>query len=282
MFVKYFFHSLNILDTQNVNIQARTLYHQLKWYPLTMSTKRHTSTIEHLATRVEQAGFCFAPSKQMREILLSADLSALTDWDKFAESWNDMPLDQYMADGGRYRRRRYATLSALEAPGSIRLEAHQPHYQSLDYNRLNGGVAREFEPIADEVVRSHVMTSVLNFCHALFASLLPSPAWHIEVHQFRIEASVEQHGNPTPEGVHRDGVDFVLVMMVKRVNISSGTTTMHDLELRNLDSFTLIDPLDAAIVNDHRCMHGVTPVEQIDPAQPAYRDVLVVTFRRKI
>lgn len=251
-----------------------------------MSTERHIlledSTIEYLATRVEQAGFCFAPSKQMREILMSADSSALTDWDLFAESWNDMPLDQYMADGGRYRRRRYATLSASEALGSVHLEAHQPHYQSLDYNRLNGGVAREFEPIADEVVRSHVMTSVLNFCHALFASLLPSPAWHIEVHQFRIEASVEQHGNPTPEGVHRDGVDFVLVMMVKRVNISSGTTTMHDLELRNLDSFTLIDPLDAAIVNDHRCMHGVTPVEQIDPTQPAYRDVLVVTFRRKI
>lgn len=240
------------------------------------------STIEHLATRVEQAGFCFAPSRQMREILLAQDPDALTDWHMFAESWNEMPLDQYMADGGRYRRRRYATLSATEEPGSILVEAHQPHYQSLDYNRLNGGVAREFEPIDDSVVRSHTMTSVLNFCHALFSSLLPSPAWHIEVHQFRIEASLEQHGNPTPEGVHRDGVDFVLVMMVKRVNISSGTTTMHDLELRNLDSFTLIEPLDMAIVNDHRCMHGVTPVEQIDPTQPAYRDVLVVTFRRKI
>jgi hypothetical protein len=240
------------------------------------------STIEYLATRVEQAGFCFAPSVQMREILLAKDPAALTDWSQFAQSWNQMPLDQYMADGGRYRRRRYATLSALEAAGTIHLEAHQPHYQSLDYNRLNGGVAREFEPIADEVMHGHTMTTVLNFCHELFASLLPSPAWHIEVHQFRIEASLEQHGNPTPEGVHRDGVDFVMVMMVRRVNISSGTTTMHDLELRNLDSFTLIDPLDTAIVNDHRCMHGVTPVEQIDETQAAYRDVLVVTFRRKI
>jgi hypothetical protein len=26
-------------------------------------------------------------------------------------------------------------------------------------------------------------------------------------------------------------------------------------------------------------MHGVTPVEPIDPAQPGFRDVLVVTFR---
>ncbi|MDP2248356.1 MAG: 2OG-Fe dioxygenase family protein [Nitrosomonadales bacterium] len=238
--------------------------------------------LEQLTDKVEQAGFCFAPNHQMRSLLQADDTQALIDWEIFAESWNDMPLDQYMADGGRYRRRRYATLSATELPGSIRLEAHQPHYQSLDYNRLNGGVAREFEPIAEAVMSSHTMTSVLNFCHRLFANLLPSPAWHIEVHQFRIEASNEYHGSPTPEGVHRDGVDFVLVMMVKRVNISSGTTTMHDLELRNLDSFTLTEPLDTAIVNDHRCMHGVTPVEQIDQSLAAYRDVLVVTFRRKI
>jgi len=79
--------------------------------------------------------------------------------------------------------------------------------------------------------------------------------------------------------VHRDGVDFVLVMMVKRENISSGTTTMHDLEQKGLDSFTLTQPLDCAIVNDRRCMHGVTPIEPINGDQPAYRDVLVVTFR---
>jgi hypothetical protein len=54
---------------------------------------------------------------------------------------------------------------------------------------------------------------------------------------------------------------------------------MHDLEQRRLDSFTLVNPLDCAIVNDKRCMHGVTAVEQMDPEKPAYRDVLVVTFR---
>ena len=28
-------------------------------------------------------------------------------------------------------------------------------------------------------------------------------------------------------------------------------------------------------------MHGVTPVEPVDPAEPGFRDVLVVTFRRE-
>ena len=35
----------------------------------------------------------------------------LSDWDAFAHSWNALELDRYMADGGRYRRRRHATFS---------------------------------------------------------------------------------------------------------------------------------------------------------------------------
>ena len=39
-------------------------------------------------------------------------------------------------------------------------------------------------------------------------------------------------------------------------------------------------PFDAALVEDARVYHGVTPVAPLDPAAPAYRDVLVVTFKR--
>jgi hypothetical protein len=237
--------------------------------------------LDNLVAEVEAAGFCYAAHDLMRGLLEANNPHALSDWDKFAASWNDMPQDQYMADGGRYRRRRHATFSAVNE-GEIKLEPHQPHYQSIAYNTLNGGIAREFSPIATDIVLGNTMSSILSFCQKIFGRLIPegkSPSWHIELHQFRIEAGNGKQGRPTPEGVHRDGVDFVLVMMVRRENISSGITTMHDLEQRRLDSFTLVNPLDCAIVNDKRCMHGVTAVEQMDPDKPAYRDVLVVTFR---
>jgi hypothetical protein len=47
-----------------------------------------------------------------------------------------------------------------------------------------------------------------------------------------------------------------------------------------LGSFTLTSLLDAAFVDDSRVYHGVTAVQPLDPTKPAYRDVLVVTFRR--
>jgi hypothetical protein len=77
-------------------------------------------------------------------------------------------------------------------------------------------------------------------------------------------------------------VDYVLVLLVTRRNIASGMTTIHSLDATPLGSFTLTDAFDAALVDDTRVAHGVTPVEPIDPAQPAYRDVLVVTFRKEI
>jgi len=200
-------------------------------------------------------------------------------WSAFVASWDDLHLDRYMADGGTYRRRRHA-LFAAPAHGAIERRPHGPHWQARDYNPLNGGIERWFEPITDEIGSSQSLTTILTWCRDRFGALAPAvTAWHVEVHQFRIEARPGEAGLPTPEGVHRDGVDDVLVLMIRRTNIASGTTSIHAPDGRELGSFTLTAPFDAALVDDHRCAHGVTAVEPVDPTRPAYRDVLVVTFR---
>jgi len=124
------------------------------------------------------------------------------------------------------------------------------------------------------------MQTILRFCRDLFESLAPSiRTWHIETHQFRIEASGDEIGHPTPEGMHRDGVDYVLVLLIQRHNVASGTTIIRTIDQHDC-SFTLADPFDAALVDDARVYHGVTPVEPLDAASPAYRDVLVVTLKK--
>ena len=234
-------------------------------------------SIKPLCETIRDAGFCFIPAAAASSLV---EISS-ADWRRFAASWNDMPMDTYMADGGRYRRRRHATLSMSANTTVAKLEPHQAHYQSRDYNTLNGGIARHFEPIAEAVVNGEPMTSLLALCGAVFGRCLPGREWHIEAHQFRIEADAAASGQPTPEGVHRDGVDYVLVMMVKRHNIREGTTTIHDPAGRTLASFTLREPLDLTLIDDHRCLHGVTAVTPLDPTEPAWRDVLVVTFRAR-
>ena len=234
---------------------------------------------ELLATRVARDGFCHVHAPEMR--LLLEQHGGLADWDAFAASWDDLGLDTYMADGGRYRKRRHAAFAMLPGSDVIRRKPHQPHYQSRDYNTLNGGVERWFQPVLPEVGDGASMGAILRGCRDLFDRLTKVPAWHVELHQFRIEARAGEAGQPTPEGMHRDGVDQVLVLLIRRENVQSGETSIHDLAGRKLGSFTLTEPLDAALVDDNRVFHGVTPVEPVDPAAPAFRDVLVMTFRRE-
>lgn len=231
-----------------------------------------------LEATLQAQGFAFVEGSAMRPWLERA--GALDDWDDFARSWDDLHLDTHMGDGGRYRRRRHAVFHAVRGAEPER-QPHQPHWQSLDYNPLNGGIARWFEPVADATANGSSLSTILRWGRQLCDDLAPqTQTWRIEVHQFRIEASLDAPGRPTPEGMHRDGVDFVLVLLVNRRNIREGTTSILALDGAPLGSFTLTLPFDAAIVEDSRVFHGVTAVEPIDAALPACRDVLVVTYRR--
>ena len=245
-----------------------------------MSSSANKPSVRHDAATVEQRlvddGFAFVEAAALRARLPAGAIEAFDD---FAQSWNELGDDRYMADGGRYRRRRHAAYSV--GPAGIVRKAHQPHYQSRDYNALNGGIERWFEPVAPAVGASPVMRGAIDLADRIFTPLSGrgGAEWHVEVHQFRIEAGIDAAGLPTPEGLHRDGVDWVLVMLVARHNVAEGVTKIHGLDRREIGSFCLADRFDSALVDDHRVYHAVTPVVPIDPGQPAYRDVLVVTFK---
>src|SRR6476620_8312808 len=118
-----------------------------------------------LQSAVAQDGFAFVHAPEMRDSL--TPFGSLADWAAFSERWNDLALDTYMADGGRYRRRRHAVYGAAPE-GAITRQVHQPHYQTLDYNPLHGGIARWFEPIAESIGSGASLHTILMFCRAVF------------------------------------------------------------------------------------------------------------------
>ena len=233
--------------------------------------------ITALDAPIRDVGFAFVPGARFRPALAAS--ARLADWAAFRASWNGLVPDGHLPEGHRYRRRRHAVLSARAGSGQFRREAHQPHFQGIEYNRLVGGIERWFEPIEPAIASGATFGAIVSFGLGLFGALKPGVDWHIEAHQFRIEARADAAGLPTPEGVHRDGVDYVIVMLVDRVNIESGTTTVHAPDGRELGAFTLSQPFDAALVDDTRVMHGVTAVRPVDGTRPAWRDVIVVTYR---
>ncbi|MDF0489560.1 2OG-Fe dioxygenase family protein [Sphingomonas sp. H39-1-10] len=202
-----------------------------------------------------------------------------SEWTAFATSWDRLGPDRYMADGGRYRRRRHATFEVRA--GALRRKPHQPHFQSRDYNPLNGDVQRWFDPIEPAIADSAILRAIFERFTPVFDTLDErgaGAAWHSEVHQFRIETSPAELGRPTPEGLHRDGVDWVFVMLIARENVAEGVTEIGDNEGNPLGRFTLGAPGESVVLDDRRIRHGVTPIVARD-GTPAHRDALVVTWR---
>lgn len=232
-----------------------------------------------LAGAIRGDGHVFLPGAALRAGFDPAG-QALSGaaWDAFAASWDDLRPDEYMADGGRYRLRRHAIFHA-EAGGPVQRDPDGPHYQTLNNNPLNGGVQRFFAPVQPAVTEGPALAALLSGARAAFEAAGQGPRpWRIEMHQFRIEARPGTPGQPTPEGMHRDGVAFVLVALVRRHNVAGGVTGIRVDGREGEGHFVLENPLDSVLLDDARVWHGVTPVVPLREGEPGFRDVLVLTF----
>ena len=225
---------------------------------------------QQLAPAIQHDGFAIAAAASIAELTNQT----VADLNNLGEHWQDLPRDPYLKDGGRYRFRRHAsyTLSGSE----LTMVPHRAHWQSLDYNALHGGIERWFEPITQTLANNLAWQAVIKNTAGLLSSIKPVSTWFIEAHQFRIDTS-DGIGRPTPEGAHRDGVDFVGVFLINRHGIKGGETRIFEANTSAGLRFTLTEPWSVLLMNDERMIHETTPIQ---PTMPhGYRDTLVLTFR---
>jgi hypothetical protein len=194
-----------------------------------------------------------------------------------APSWNSLPQDLYLRDGGRYRSRRHACFVQEFDPAALTRVPHRAHWQPTTYNALHGGLERWFEPIELEVTGSGAWRRLLVGFGEVFAALRSVPRWYIEAHQFRIDTATGI-GRPTPEGAHRDGVDYIAIVLVDRRGVHGGETRVFPADSGHGVRFTLDEPWSALLLDDARVVHETTPIQSAG-AEPGWRDTLVLTYR---
>lgn len=209
--------------------------------------------------------------------LLNFDKSSMVHWNEFQQSWNNLCVDNYMADNGKYRERRYSVFLWNKDTSLLELKPNEPHYQSLFYNSLNGGVERYYEMFEELTIANDCFKSIMHFAIDVINELSPNSSWHIEAHQFRIKPQ-NSLAKPTPEGIHRDGRDYIIMVLINRENIVGGVSSIYDTNGNVIKEITLTNPLETFMVCDNSTMHGVSPIESADKNLDSYRDMLVITF----
>src|SRR6202047_3911781 len=170
-----------------------------------------------LCAQLADAGYAWVPAAAACATL-QLDLAGL---EALRDSWDRLPRDAYLRDGGNYRARRHSCWVQTPATGLLEAVPHRPHWQPTSYNALHGGLTRWFEPVEPAVLNAPAWRQLLSSVGKLFAQVRAAPRWFIEAHQFRIDTA-GGIGRPTPEGAHRDGVDFVAVILVARRAVRGG------------------------------------------------------------
>ena len=189
--------------------------------------------------------------------------------DGFQQFFQYLPVDPYIK--GKYRFRR---LSRFIITGDELVKL--PHgclFQTKEYNPLLGNLKREFAELDDALIRLE------NFKKLVFAfsdTCNLHPEAEIGVHQIRTTCSPQSFGNPAPEGIHRDGTDFIGIFSVTRQNIQGGETHLYTAKKEKPVFKKILNPGELLLVNDHEFFHFTTPIKPISAAQGT-RDVFVLT-----
>lgn len=189
--------------------------------------------------------------------------------DKIKIFFNDLPLDPYVKGNYRFRR-----LSRFIVSGDELVKL--PHgylFQSKDYNPLLGNVKRDFAELDDELIK---LDNFRKLVLAFSDSCKLHPEAEIGVHQIRTTCSPNSYGNPAPEGIHKDGTDFIGIFSVDRQNIQGGETHLYAGKKVKPVFSKVLNPGELLLVNDHEFFHFTTPIKPTADEEGT-RDVFVLT-----
>src|SRR5215469_11640893 len=181
--------------------------------------------------------------------------TANIDFSVFRPSFTNLPLDPYIQ--GTFRRRRFSRFTG-PAENLSRL-AHKYFEQSISVNKLAGGIKRDFPELEDQLVAlPEFQTLVTRFVD--FSKIDPETA-EIGIHQIRIIASPEEVGEPAPEGIHKDGFDFVGIFCIDRRNLVGAETHLYEDPNAAPIFAKELHPGEFVLVNDRRLYHFTSRIK---------------------
>lgn len=252
------------------------------------------------------------------------DVSSMIDVRALASSFDSIPVDPYIAEGYRYKSvawlrvkhrlgavneeidRHIARANEASGMGAARSRAllsdsppswtsdetgylcwKLPQYslaQSKSYNPVHGDLRREYPPVDPAVLGGADLRRLV----VHYASRFEWDDALVLVQFQRVDCLPGRRGRPAIEGFHQDGNRHVAMLIVDRVNITSGSGVSQykmDAGGTMTDEMVfdaVIPPGQLIYWNDKRVWHYGTDLEVADPSAiggRGYRDIVILSAK---
>jgi hypothetical protein len=188
------------------------------------------------------------------------------------EAYDDLQPDLHMADGGRYRLRRFGRFRLHHL--GLTPDRDNSIYQELKDNPLNGGVRRFFAPLTEPLWQSPFLRALILQDARTVGLDWQQQDWHVGVHCVRILARPNEPGKPTPEGVHRDAERYTVQHLIARQSVRGGVFSAYDQHKRPVFHWLQLQPWDTLFFCGST-WHSATPIHS---DEGGHRDILLIDF----
>jgi len=192
------------------------------------------------------------------------DVEALTD------SFDLLPVDKYLRSGTR--RRRFSWFAGTPQ-NPVRLP-HKLFYQTEKYEG-RPDIHREFDEIDSSVYNHSSFQNIIEvYVRITGINMANTP---IEIHQLRVSCGDGFDGNPSPEGVHRDGCHYLGVFVINRDGVVGGETSVHFNKTDGPIYSEILSPGQFLVCDDEKVMHHALPMTTESRKSVAHWDIFVLT-----
>jgi hypothetical protein len=210
---------------------------------------------------------------------------------KFISSYNNLKKDNYVINNlntNRFRKFRnykiYVKNRNDNSPFEIHLLNNNYFKQNVPDNRGN---IRKYEIIDDTFCQSDWMLQLItNFCEiSLYNKCKQDKCFYnsicadISLHQVRQLCKVNNKSFNSPEGIHKDGADWIVsALVLNKINTKGGKSNIYDKTKLKMYSKNL-NINEGIFMNDTNYYHDVTPIECLDNNFIGIRDILGIDIK---
>ncbi|VVP88875.1 hypothetical protein PS925_01188 [Pseudomonas fluorescens] len=200
--------------------------------------------------------------------------------ESFRAYWSNLVRDDAFKDYTHRERRilRYRRLPC----GELEMDRNAEYTSSVVYPVNYRQGTNTLSYAEDGFIAHPVLQQLLAVDMAVIGAQLDECGYCIDIHQFRVKADNEA-SSPTTSGIHQDGLDWVFMHFIDAHNTMAVKSEVFATQSPDscLLNVTMAQFLETVVIDDRLVYHRAGDVRQVAARQPAWRDLLLVGFRRQ-